>query len=216
MRRLALAAAVLLAAGPAAVHAEPMELTGHPCALWWSFGDDDGDWTGVLTPTPQKLSHVAASPVVSGSLRCTVQLDGNQHSDPDLVSTQGPVTPAVAVAPPLLMTYHLADEFAEVAVCAQVDVPGGATYYWHDYANVGHWSTDPESDCTSTIAMYVEPPYYRRVYNIVETVGRAGDATACPRLAALAPGAGPVTVDAEGDVYAGGGLVFDCPPYEAS
>ncbi|HWL37294.1 MAG TPA: hypothetical protein VNQ77_14015 [Frankiaceae bacterium] len=42
------------------------------------------------------------------------------------------------------------------------------------------------------------------------------DPVVCPLLAGLAPGAGPVVVEPEGDVYAADTFVWDCPPYDAS
>ena len=215
MRRLVLAIALLVAGAPSA-HADPMEITGHPCRYGPSVVTADGEWTAVVYGGPQKLSHVAGSPLVAGSLRCTLQVDGNRHSDPDAAFAEGPVTPEVAVVPPTPVTFHV-DADDEISVCAQVDVPGEGTYYWNDYANDGNWSTDPASTCTSTILLYVVPPYLERVYNIVghafDPVGEV-DPTVCPRLAALAPGGGPVTIDAEGDVAVAGVPFWDCPPYE--
>jgi hypothetical protein len=40
------------------------------------------------------------------------------------------------------------------------------------------------------------------------------DPQVCPRLQALAPGAGPVEIRPDGDVYIGSDWYWDCPPYE--
>jgi len=219
-------------------HAAPMEVTGKPCGLR-SLGNAAGDYTGVLYATPQKLSHVAGSPAVSGSLRCTLQLDGARHADPDTAVTEGPVTPGVAVAPPVPVTFHLDpdDLSAFPAVCAQVDIPGEGTYYWAEYGDSGSWSTDPASVCEDTILVHVVPPYQERVVGFVitalasvdETIARLCDVDACippwssltqadplvcPVLASSAPGSGPLTIAPDGDTYVDSTLLWDCPPYQ--
>ena len=46
-----------------------------------------------------------------------------------------------------------------------------------------------------------------------DTVG-PNEAAACAALAERRTGPGPVEIQEDGDVYAGGELVWDCPPYE--
>ena len=211
MRRLLLT--VLLVAGGAAVPARsaPMELTGNPCQVA-AVDDGSGDWTGVMVALPQKLTHVGASPAVWGTLRCTLQVGGARHSDPDLTTTQGPATPAVAVAPPVPVAFHLGP-FEEFGACAQVDVPGEGTYYWAAYGNSGTWSTNPASDCWSWAAVYVVPPWETRLLYAVEHAGDATgalDPVVCPLLRGQAPGAGPVTITPNGDIVVGGIELWYC------
>ncbi|HWL37069.1 MAG TPA: hypothetical protein VNQ77_12845 [Frankiaceae bacterium] len=40
------------------------------------------------------------------------------------------------------------------------------------------------------------------------------DGQICPRLQLLAPGAGPVVVNSQGDVFVAGEPFWDCPPYD--
>lgn len=149
MRTALLAAAVLAAAAAApAAHAAPMEITGHPCRWEGVARDTDpNEWTYLLFATPQKLSHVADTSVVAGSLRCTLKIGPNEsfHDDPAVASTVSPVTPLVAVAPPTLAKVHVEESWWIPSVCAQVDLEGGGTYYWDDSAE--RWTTDPHTIC---------------------------------------------------------------------
>jgi hypothetical protein len=218
----ALLAAVLLAAatGLAPAHADPMSTFSNPCLLVAvAPADTPGQWTGVVYSKPVKLSHVAGDPLATGSLRCTLQVNSSSHTAPDVASSTSPVTPAVAVVAPFPVSYTAPGAFDHADVCAQVDLVGGATFYWDDWARV--WSTSPDVECTDhTFIGHPLPLPWNRINQIVGTVNGIlpdVDSTVCPVLAALAPGAGPVVVDPTGDTYVGGttpdDLFWDCPPY---
>jgi hypothetical protein len=219
--------AVALVAGAVTVapaHAAPPEITGNPCGYVAAPSPDAPDeWTGVLYSTPEKLSHVAGSPTVSGRLTCSLKVgtlyDDPTHNDPAVASTQGDVTPAVAVAPPVPVSFH-AGTGDVVVVCAQVDVVGEGTYYLTEYGGWHFWTTDPGNECKGFEAIAVIPPYVTRIAQLVGTAIDAVngvfvvvDPVVCALLASLAPGAGPVVIDPTGDTYLDGELWYDCQPY---
>jgi hypothetical protein len=216
VRRSIAAVLLAVAAGtvPAPAHATPMAVTGHPCLL--EALRSGTQWEGILYSKPQKLSGVAGDPQATGTLTCTLKLNGVTHLDGgDVAATQSPLSTGVAVAPPVPVSFAAGD-FDHIAICAQVDVVGEGTYYWHDYANVGSWSTDPDGECTSNISLFVFPPYVTRIFQHVNGVLAIADPVVCAQLGALAPGTGPVVIDETGDTYVAGELFWDCPPFVES
>lgn len=132
---------------------------------------------------------------VNARLVCSVQLNADEHSAPDVSTVAGPTTLGVVVVPPTRIAWEGA--FADrIVLCSRVEVEGGPAYHWNSLDST--WSTDPDSPCTGVrddgLALPVAEPIY------------------CP-LVTLSPGAGPVEIEPDGDVSALGSQWVNCPPY---
>ena len=183
---------VPLAPSPAGA-AEPF---GLPCGYTIVDHLDGDEHTAELNGGPIVLGRDAAGLPVSGSVTCSLHVNGSLHSDPAAASATSEVTPGVVLlAPtPVSFTAGVADT---VEVCTRVDVAGGGTYYWNPDLtgqSPGSWSTDPDSSCAG----------FRGGSNplwILDPVFEALDALICPVLALAFP--------PHGDVAG----IWDCPPY---
>jgi len=148
-------------------------------------------YTGVVYFAVALLSDPPGA-VVEAEVTCEVWVDGV------LQDQLGPVHVTGAGVAAGELTFHLADEWSTVTLCEVLRYSDGSA---------------PVRDCPATIPfcdvfcqldVWLEP-YEQRL---------EGDV--CESLGAQAPGVpGVVDVRAEGDVYAGGVWVFDCPPYPA-
>lgn len=142
----------------------------------------------------------------AGRIRCTIQVNGYRHADPDAASVTSLTTAGVAWLPPTTVEYDVGDADS-VILCTEVEIVGAGTFYWDAHYDV--WSTDPYSSCVGALADPPEPLLDR----LLDDVWAVVDPVVCPPLAAAAPGAGPVTVRPDGDVAVADSTVWDCPPY---
>ena len=153
-RRTLLALSVTLAAASplAARAAEPVEITGAPCALA-DVSDplaETGARSGTLSGGPLAVTD-NGSPV-AGLLRCSVQVDRPGHAGSAEVSTSAHGI-TVVVVPPTLVSFRAGET---TYVCSDFTPDGGATLYL-DVAT-GAWTTDRTAGCPVAPVPDVEHP----------------------------------------------------------
>lgn len=198
----ALVAATVTAAAPA--HAYDDRYRGHCSYLTTNSALVAGgadDWGGVVS-----VHAVATDPPGAPiSATCEILVNGVGQG----VALASPEAPGVtAAAGPL--SFH-AGPFDVVDLCTRVTVAG----------------VPQERDCPSGNPPSIGPvdDLLTTVFDLLTTCNSGcgwppeTDPVTCARLAPLAPGAGPVVVSPEGDVWVGGtapeNKVWDCPPYDA-
>ncbi|HWL37295.1 MAG TPA: hypothetical protein VNQ77_14020 [Frankiaceae bacterium] len=193
--------------------AGPPPLTGFLCS--WATMDNpvaDGRTLGYLDGGPYVIAD--GTDLRTGRMSCSLQW-GARHGDPDLVSATSVTTPGVVTLPATPFEY--ASDYRLPNTCASVEVDGAGTFYWDDLAE--EWSTSALAYCDiQSFGDDGEP-----VTTILETyddvneyIEEEVDPVVCPLLAGLAPGAGPVVVEPEGDLSVPTWQVWDCPPYDGS
>ena len=177
------------------------------------------EWNGVEVPTGGWLHEFSAGPLTLvdddpganpafGTVTCSL-VDGWSHTSPVLASATSSPLPGAAVLPPTVVPGGAVPGDRAVNICTRVDVVGGPTFYFDG----GVWQTVPGS-CNTARPQEVPPRPVRELLDLVWAIVEAADETVCPRLASLGPGAGPVTIEPEGDTSIDGELFWDCPPYE--
>jgi hypothetical protein len=173
----ALGAAVLVPTGPAHA-ASGVTVLGASCG-WTSVQDPTfTHQSGVIEAGPLVVvaDDPAANPLVA-SVRCSLQLAGDRHSDPDVFSVSSAATPGVVLLPPTPFSYEDPDG-ALVATCTEVTVAGGPTLYLDDHT--GEWTTDPGAPCGTSpyCACDDEDP----IGKLLDASIALLDATVCPVL----------------------------------
>lgn len=192
--------------------AGPPPLTGFLCGFATTNNPlADGRTLGYLDGGPVVIADGAD--LRTGRMSCAAQW-GVRHADPDLASATSVTTPGVVTLPPTPHEY--ASDARLPNTCASVEVDGAGTFYWDGEAE--QWSTSALAFCD--LAGYGDDG--EPVTTVLETyddvnelIEEEVDPVVCPLLAGLAPGAGPVVVEPEGDVTVTG-PVWDCPPYDGS
>ena len=227
---LALAATALSLALPGnAAHAVAGPGRVVPCGFS-VFGNpfgDGGRQVAVLGPAAVVIAD--GTDPRSGRVVCSLQW-GDRHGDPDLVSYTSVTTAGVVAMPATTAEYlHPEEQRYVPSVCTSVEIDGAGTF--HLDAETRRWTTSPLGHCS--YFHYREDPLTELPYEMLDDVDHVVedevdpvvsdlnafvedevDPVVCPLLAAQAPGAGPVVVEPEGDVYAADTFVWDCPPYE--
>lgn len=211
---VALVASLAWPAGPARAGVQPPEGPGD-CG--WSGTADStqpgGDrWIHVFHAGPLAVidDDVAANPVFA-TVTCSLS-EGWLHTSPVIAAATSAPSPGIVVLPPTLVVAAPVPDDAIVVLCLRVDVVGGPSFYSN---GAGGWTTDANSSCITALPPSELPP--REVFDLLDTVTQLSglaDGTICPALAGLAPGTDAVTIDATGDTYVAGQLLWDCPPYQ--
>jgi len=193
MIRLTAAAALLAAAVPLPATAQPSPESLLCGASWMPspFGEPDR-WVAHVDAGPVVLSETGEA--VAGRVVCTF-VEGYGHLSPPVAVARSVTTPGVAQLPPTLVELQQEPQ-AHVSLCTSVEILGGGTYYW-DAIGLA-WSADPAVDCWN----WFPPGPEDKVFDVVDPV-------LCEVLAGLSPGAGPVTIEPDGDVPG----VWECPPF---
>ncbi len=207
--RLAVLSAALVAVVATAVPStagagEPADgPVGAPCTL------ADGFQSGI--PESEQGIVYGGPVLATGTLTCTVLLSGSRHSGPAEQS-------AVYSATGTTVTYLAPVSYSfwgngTVAVCTSFQEPGGPVLYWEPEVAGGHWTTDATASCVppDPLGPCVDCPLPEGfVWSVVDPV-------VCAALVAargpFADPAGPLYVAPDGDAYAAGSLLWDCPPY---
>ena len=154
-----------------------------------------GTWDGEMHADVVLWSRTHGN-VVAATVTCEVRVNATV-----VASASGSGHGVVAFARPL--TFAAGDDDV-VSMCTVVDFRSDAT---------------PNSvDCGEAVA-YQFPPQWVLAYldyavGAYSQAGMALDPVACQALRALAPGAGEVTVNDQGDVFVAGEPLWDCPPYD--
>jgi hypothetical protein len=204
---------------PVAAHATATPPTlVHPCT--WVL-DDTSTVPGATTFTGTVTAGPVVAPGSTISVRCSIHADNWTHSGPEAWAASSAPTPTVGYLPPTVATFD-ADRFAWLVTCTSADVDG-VTWY---LGRVG-WSTDPNIECGNGGEGTIElPEPLKTVVDVVlclvlgldcdvvpPTVSLV-DSVVCPVFVAASPGVpGVVDIHPDGDVYLGGELWYDCPPY---
>lgn len=187
LRTLSLALLTAVAVLPATSYAAEGP-AGSPCRLYPVVPHEDADvYDSVLFGGPY---------AASGTLTCAVQVGVAAHNGADAVARSATGTGAVLVAPSRVAPPWTGEP---MYVCTQFTPTAGTTVYWSNNA----WTADPAAPCDQ----------YRDSLDTSGGVGQELDLFVCPVLVALRPGVGPVAINAQGDVYVAGTMVWDCPPY---
>lgn len=197
VRSLLTAATVAFAlAAPAAHAAEPSYRGG--CAFD-TVNDPTGaaggrtHWTGDVRAVVVAFDATGAP--ATATVSCYLELAGVRGDTPIL----GPTTGYGLVADAAPLTFDT-DHDEWLVLCTVVTI-GDTTF----------------DDCWIPVKV-PNPTTFDP--NLIDFVIDTVDPVVCARLAALAPGVGPVVVDGTGDTYVGGtapeNLVYDCPPYHQS
>lgn len=170
-------------------------------------------FSAVADPTQaggDRLGTVDAGPVVvadgsdprSGRIRCSIQINGDRHSDPDAVSETSPTTPGVVALPPTPVRYYAGQE-DYVVLCTEVEIDGAGTFYYDEVE--ARWSTDPSVACA--YASVPEPDPLDGLFDTIDPwILELVEPTVCPPFSVIAP--------PQGDIYVADTFVWDCPPYE--
>lgn len=201
VRALLPALAVVLAVvpGPPAAAAGPA-----------NNGGCTGAWGMTHPAEGRELVVFAADPVViadgtelrTGRVTCSIQY-GVRHSDPDVVAVTSLTTRGAVALPPTPADYVRGEWWQTPQMCTEVEIDGAGTFYWD--TEVSAWSPDPDAPC------YIDRD--RDLFDVVFDLVYGLDPVVCPRFADAAPGAGPVVVEPDGDVYVADTFLWDCPPY---
>ena len=212
VRALLPALAVVLAVVPGSPAAAAGPADGGGCA---------GAWRIDHPAEGRELAVFAADPVViadgtdlrTGRVTCSIQY-GVRHSDPDAVAVTSLTTPGAVALPPVAADYVRGEWWQTPQMCTEVEIDGAGTFYWDTESSA--WSPDPDAPCYLR-----DGDPFDVVFDLVDGVDAFVqalyvddvDPVVCPLLADAAPGAGPVVVEPEGDVYVAESLLWDCPPY---
>jgi hypothetical protein len=132
--------------------------------------------------------------VVSATVTCEVRVNGV----PRWTSRPASGTGVVALVEPVELTLTDTDV---VQLCTTVDYTSDATPTETTCPGAGWGDLPPEG----------HPDFVDALVETVNGVWPHVDPVACAAFGALAPGAGPVQVTPEGDVYLTGDLLWDCP-----
>jgi len=207
MRLAVLAAAVAIAAAAVpATSAEPTDgPAGRPCG-----------WSSDLQSGIPESEHglVYGGPILAtGTLTCTLRLNGFTHSSPAdaSVAYSASGTTVTYLAP----TPFSFEGNGTVVVCTSFQEPGGPVLYWEPELVGGHWTTDATVGCLppDPLGPCIDCPLPEGfVWSIVDPV-------VCAALVAVrgpfSDPAGPLYVEPGGDAYVLGELFWDCVPYDA-
>ena len=99
--------------------------------------------TGTLDGGPLALAADNGTPM-TGSLMCSVQVNGRAHSAADVCAAQSAVVTGAAMAPQARCAWSAtADD--RVYVCTAVSIAGWGSYYYDDFTN--EWSTSSAARC---------------------------------------------------------------------
>lgn len=220
MRNVLLAACLVAAssfAGLASAASEPLP-TGRACGLVSNevAGITSGTYHGVIFSRPVAAAElpVANDGDLSGNPESITLTCALYVNDDPPITTSGSGT-AVAIAPPLAVTYTHDDLFATLAICSEArvtDAHGNTqTYYQSDDNDM--WYTTPRCDGWKCLALGANCDY---TLAMVEWALERTDPTVCAELGSLAPGVpGIVDIDPTGDTYITGEFLWDCQPYES-
>lgn len=160
----------------------------------------------------RRVGEMDAGPLViadgtgprSGRIVCSIQVNSDRHTGPDEAVVRSLTTAGVVWLPQTPFEYR-AGATDWIALCTHVDVDGGDTWYYDD--GTGTWGTDASAaHCALAVSGGPEP------VDLVDVVAEMLRAVTCPALPVLSPGAGPVSVGADGDVAVAGTRVWRCPP----
>ncbi len=133
-------------------------------------------------------------PVTVTSIGCELRVNGHTV----LRSGTWPGAGPVGVVPPEPIEFAAGDT-DWVELCTLVDVVDGEGDAHH------------LTRCPGATTLPMPPPW---MADLVDDAFTLADAAACERFVAAAPYLPPpVTVGPDGDVYVGGELWWDCPPY---
>lgn len=145
----------------------------------------------LAVTTPEQVEGTAYGYVVAPgdlvSIRCEVRVNGAAVS----ATPTSAVTPTVAV-----VAGHVGFDTSQavtIELCAVYTTAHGT-----------------RTGCRDLTRQQVPP---QEVFDAVDAATGAVDAATCATIGELAPDAGPVSVDPEGDVYVFGDRQWDCPPY---
>ena len=155
----------------------------------------DETWTGMVDATVVLLSRTHGN-VVAATVTCEIVVDG-------VVRDVGSGSGAGVVAFVAPFAYE-ASEIAVVELCTRVDFLSDATPTRRTCPEVVRMDTPPQE----MIDMW------SWILGSTNVVWPVVDPVVCQVLRALAPGAGDVAINEQGDVYVGGEPQWDCPPYD--
>ena len=155
----------------------------------------DETWTGEVDATVVLLSRTHGN-VVAATVTCELVVDGVVR---DVASGSG--AGVVAFVAPFA---YEASDVAVVELCTRVDFLSDAT--------------PTQRLCPRATTLEVPPQHMTDMLNwTFDALGLLWpvvDPVACEVLRALAPGAGDVTINEQGDVFVSGEPQWDCPPYD--
>ena len=138
--------------------------------------------------TAEEFDAPTGSPV---SIRCGIRVNGTEVASSPTASGAGAASTAGRVT-------FAADETDVVEVCAFVTTVGGN-----------------HVRCTAVTSASSPPQEVKDAGGAAEQFGREFlDPAMCPFFATIAGTYGPVTINAQGDVFVNGQPVLDCPPYD--
>lgn len=132
--------------------------------------------------------------VVNATVTCEIRVDGVPAA-----SASGSGSGVIAFAEPLS---YAAESDQYVELCTIVD-------YTSDW-------TPTTVDCPGAMTLEFPPTLEwppQWITDVQNLIWYTVDPYVCEALKLAAPGAGPVAIDGQGDVYLYGELVYDCPPY---
>ena len=156
----------------------------------------DETWTGMVDATVVLLSRTHGN-VVAATVTCELVVDGVVR---DLASGSG--AGVVAFAAPISFD---ASDTAVVELCTRVDFLSDATPTRRTCLTSRNQSQAPTQELIDM---------WSWILGSTNVVWPVVDPVVCQVLRALAPGAGDVTINEQGDVYVGGEPQWDCPPYD--
>lgn len=227
VRLLATVALAAAAAIPRVASASPTPV-GEGCGS--ILTTRDGTAVGVIRGGPVAVPGAAAV-----TLTCTVI---DYFDDSVLFTTSSDTHPGATVLEPRVVQFPM--DSGLYNLCSTLDVDGTTWYENNGWTTVPDTSCRPDPWPPLGTVYDALPPearpaagyalcmvdamspvhFYRTTCDSTEVIEQVGgliepvDDAACEAFRAARPGAGPVEIREDGDVYVDGGLWWDCKPYE--
>jgi hypothetical protein len=182
-------------------------------------------FTSVTDPNPEapvgtQTGYIDGGPILqNGTITCTIQVGGATHADANNgASASATGTNGFTYLSPTLVSYS-SPPLTPVYLCTQFN-DGSVTYYWDD--TTGTWTTSASSTCGLAISGGTSDPVFDPIFDLIDTIldllttveKDVIDPAVCPVLATLAGSYGPITINAQGDIFINGEAFWDCPPYD--
>jgi hypothetical protein len=146
----------------------------------------------------ESYTRNAGGTPIAATAHCWIDVNGSHRGDSDLYASG---LGAQEGNKPYVVN---ATQYDVVQVCEAVQF--GTDTYWTD------------EGCRGVTTLQAPPQAIIDLINsIMDTINnlptQVVDPILCPILSSLAGTYGPITIDPTGDVYYGGKVIYDCPPY---